>query len=107
MTGPKPISPTKAAALLQAGARFVDIREADERQSGVIPDAAHAPLSTLAACDLPTAGGGPVIFHCKSGGRTAANAAALAHKAGDCDAYLLEGGIEAWRAAGLPVERPE
>ena len=48
-----------------------------------------------------------MIFHCKSGGRTAMNAAALASKAGDCEAYLLEGGIDAWRSQGLPVAQPE
>jgi rhodanese-related sulfurtransferase len=34
------------------------------------------------------------------------NAAALNAKAGGCDTYLLKGGVRAWRAAGLPVERP-
>jgi len=107
MTDPRPISPIDAAALLQKGAQLFDIRESDERRSGVIPAATHAPLSALANCELPTAGGRPVIFHCKSGGRTAMNAEALGQKAGDCDAYLLEGGIEAWRDAGLPVARAE
>jgi rhodanese-related sulfurtransferase len=36
--------------------------------------------------------------------RTTANAAQLAGAA-QCDAYLLEGGIEAWRKAGLPVAK--
>jgi hypothetical protein len=43
-----------------------------------------------------------VIFHCRSGARTAANAQRLA-AATDCQAYLLEGGIDAWKKAGLPV----
>jgi hypothetical protein len=43
-----------------------------------------------------------VIYHCRSGMRTDANAAQLA-AASPCEAYLLEGGIDAWRAAGLPV----
>ena len=43
-----------------------------------------------------------VVFHCRSGARTAANAGRLAQAAG-CDAYLLQGGIEAWKKAGLPV----
>jgi rhodanese-related sulfurtransferase len=43
-----------------------------------------------------------VIYHCRSGMRTDANAAQLA-AASPCEAYLLEGGIEAWRQAGLPV----
>jgi rhodanese-related sulfurtransferase len=47
-----------------------------------------------------------VIFHCKSGGRTGMNAAALAQTATHCEVYLLKGGIEAWRAAGLPLVQP-
>jgi rhodanese-related sulfurtransferase len=34
--------------------------------------------------------------------RTTANATRLA-AASDCTAYLLEGGLDAWRAAGLPL----
>ena len=45
-----------------------------------------------------------MIFHCRSGQRTSAHAQALASSA-DCDAYLLEGGLDAWKAAGLPVVR--
>ena len=44
------------------------------------------------------------MFHCRSGMRTSANAAKLAESV-DCEAYLLDGGIDAWRRAGLPVKR--
>ncbi|WP_300578655.1 rhodanese-like domain-containing protein [Phenylobacterium sp.] len=107
MTQPKPITPAAAAALLDQGALMVDIRETAERESGVIPMAAHAPLSALDDSKIPAEPGQAVIFHCKSGGRTEANAAALAHKVSGSDAYLLEGGIEAWRSQGLPFERPD
>lgn len=106
MTQPKPLSPRDAAKLVQEGAVVVDIREASERETGVIPDAAHVPLSEFADCLLPTASDQPVIFHCKTGGRTAANAAALARKGG-CQTYLLQGGIDAWAAEGFPVEQPK
>ncbi len=103
---PREISPAVAAALVREGALMVDIRETPERAAGAIPGAAHAPLSSLAAASIPAKPGQAVIFHCKAGGRTQQNAQALRLKAGDCDAYLLAGGIEAWRAAGLPIERP-
>lgn len=106
MTQPKTISPAAAAALVEKGALLVDIRETAERDSGVIPNAAHAPLSALGGCEIPAAPGQPVIFHCKSGGRTGLNAAALAGKVSGCEAYLLEGGIDAWRSQGLPVTQP-
>jgi len=41
-----------------------------------------------------------VIFHCRSGMRTAANAATLASCA-DVPVYLMDGGLEAWQRAGL------
>ena len=107
MTDPKTITPGAAAALVENGALLVDIRENAERQSGVIPNAAHAPLSALQACEIPAVPGQPVIFHCKSGGRTGLNAAALAGKVSGCETYLLEGGIDAWRSQGLPVAQPE
>ena len=43
-----------------------------------------------------------VIWHCRSGMRTQGNAAALAENSGS-DAYYMEGGLDAWRKAGLPV----
>ena len=52
--------------------------------------------------DVPTGGAKTVVFHCRSGARTAANAQRLASAAG-CEAYVLEGGIDAWKKAGLPV----
>lgn len=107
MTDPKTISPAAAAALVESGALLVDIRETAERRSGVIPNAAHAPLSALQAWEIPAAPGQPVIFHCRSGGRTVLNAAALAGKVNGGEAYLLDGGLDAWRSQGLPVADPE
>lgn len=38
-----------------------------------------------------------------SGARTRANAGRLAAKAGTCDAYIVDGGLDAWKKAGLPI----
>ena len=95
------ISARKAHELLEAGAVLVDIREAPERNV-VIPGARHAPMSALASQDLD-APSGPLIFHCRSGRRTAMNAGLLQAQAGGCDVYLVDGGIDAWAAEGLPV----
>jgi rhodanese-related sulfurtransferase len=102
----KEIAPAEAAAMVRNGALLVDIREAPERESGFIPGAVHLPLSALDQATLAQRPGQAVVFHCKGGGRTNANAAALETKANGHDTYLLKGGIEAWRAAGLPVEQP-
>lgn len=100
----KSIDPGTAAKMLKEGAVLVDIRDADERAREHVIGSRSLPLSRvnegLGAVDATR----PVIFHCRSGNRTQVNAQALA-SATDCEAYLLEGGIEAWKAAGLPVVR--
>jgi rhodanese-related sulfurtransferase len=98
------ITPARAAEMLRNGeALLVDIREADERARAHIPGSVHLPLSRLAEAELAVQAGQPVIFHCASGARTAQNAARLAERAGGCQAFIVEGGIAAWKGAGLPV----
>jgi len=53
---------------------------------------------------LPVADGQAVVYFCASGNRTRVHAARLAAKAGAADAYVMEGGINAWAQAGLPIE---
>ena len=90
----------KARQLVAEGAVLVDVREPDERAREHIPGTQHAPLSSLQRVEAT--GAMAVIFHCRSGARTGAHAARLGEAAG-CEAYLLEGGLEAWKRAGLPV----
>jgi len=98
----KPISPEQAVELIRAGAVLVDIRELDEHVREHISGARHHALSTLDTVSPAQPGDDILIFHCKSGARTQANATRLAAAAG-CEAYVLEGGIEAWKKLGLPV----
>ena len=98
------IKPSEARRLLDSGAILIDIREPDEHAREKIPGARHMPLSKLDETDLAVHQGKPVIFHCKSGARTQANAPRLAGKfAETCEAFIVEGGLDAWRKAGLPV----
>ena len=94
------IGPAEAQRLLGQGAVLIDIREADEHARESIPGALSQPLANLKS--LAGVKGAPIIFHCRSGNRTATNASRLA-AASPCEAYLLQGGIEAWKQAGLPV----
>jgi rhodanese-related sulfurtransferase len=98
----KQISAPEAKRLVDQGALLVDIREAGEYHDENIPDALNAPLSRLG--ETPVGGAPIVVFHCKSGARTGMNAQALAAST-DAEAYILDGGIEAWKAAGYNVKR--
>ena len=99
----KTLDPRAAHRLLDDGALLVDIRDADEHARERIPGARCIPLAQLAASPRLGEAGGVVLFHCRSGMRTSANAAALEAAAGGSTAYLVEGGIDAWKQAGLPV----
>jgi len=103
MSLPK-ISATDARRLIDEGAILVDIRERDEHARENVAGAFHLPLSRLDEAELALHEGKPVIFHCRSGARTAANAGRLAEKiGGSCDAFIVDGGLDAWKKAGLPV----
>jgi len=97
------ISPERAAELVKDGAVLIDIRETPEHASENIPGARHHALSQIDRRHPARDGDTVLIFHCKSGMRTKMNAKRLAECAGDCDVYLLGGGIEAWKRAGLPT----
>jgi rhodanese-related sulfurtransferase len=95
------ISPAEAKRLIDQGATLIDIRGPDEFARERIPGAENRPLDRLSGLN---GANGIAIFHCRSGQRTGMNAAKLA-EAASCDAYIVQGGIEAWKKAGLPVER--
>lgn len=99
----KTITPDRAVELVNSGAVLIDIRESAEHASENIPGARHHALSQIDAQHPVRAGDTVLIFHCKSGARTNMNAQRLAASAGQCEVYLLSGGIEAWKRAGLPT----
>ncbi len=104
MSNLKAISPTDAAALVSKGAVLIDIREADEHAREHIPGARHHALSCFDKATPVHQGDDVLVFHCRSGARTRGNAARLAAAAPACESYILDGGIEAWKKAGLPVK---
>ncbi len=90
------IDVAQAKRLVDEGAVLIDIREDDERAREHVVGARHNPMSRLSPVDPRDAKA--VIFHCRSGARTAANAQRLA-AATKCEAYILAGGLEAWKVA--------
>ncbi|MEU8447165.1 rhodanese-like domain-containing protein [Streptomyces globisporus] len=87
----------------QSDAVLLDVREKDEWKSGHAPDAVHAPLTGLVTgAALPaTAQGRALVVICRSGHRSQQAAKLLAERG--ADAVDVEGGMNAWAAAGYPV----
>lgn len=83
---------------------IVDVREAEElRDQGRFPGARHLPMEALdeEAESIPR--DRPVIFACRTGARS--GMAAEAFGMAGWEAHNVSGGLEAWQAAGLEVER--
>ena len=103
-TSLKSIDAPTAAEMQEHGALLIDIREDREYEIAHIPGSQLIPLSRFEASELPVADGQAVVYFCASGNRTRINAARLIAKAPAADAYVMEGGINAWAQGGLPIE---
>jgi rhodanese-related sulfurtransferase len=101
------LKPEEAGRRLADGrAVLIDIREADEFARRRIGGALSRPLSGLQGEGVARSDAREVIFTCRTGMRTGANEGRLAMIGGG-KAYVLEGGLDAWVAAGLPLEIDE
>ena len=78
----------------------LDVREPREFRRSHIPEAQSLPLSTLLTHGLALANDRPVVLVCQSG-RRSRRAAAVLRDLGYSDVSLVEGGMQAWEAAGL------
>lgn len=103
MTILTPLSPAEVSRRLKSGeAVLIDIREPDEFAREHVVGAVHAPLSSLDRFSQSQANGRAVIFTCRTGNRTEVNRERLAACVSG-QAFVLEGGLEAWKANGLDV----
>ncbi len=85
-------------------AQVVDIRDAAEFARGSLPNAKNIPfaeLGTRGPKELKKER--PVIVLCNAG-NIAGRAAAQLRAAGLAEVYVLAGGLNAWREAGLPLK---
>lgn len=112
-TTTKSIDPGTLSQWLQSGqAVLVDVREPFEHAAERIEGARHVPLGRVDAQSLRSQGvgvgvgvGQRLVFHCRSGARSgkALEKCETALEQAGIEVFHLEGGIEAWKAAGQPV----
>jgi rhodanese-related sulfurtransferase len=108
------LTPERAAAGARAGALLVDIRSEFQRErDGVIPGSRFIARNVLEwRCDPTSPWRDPavtdaraqLILICNEGYQSSLAAATL-QRLGLADATDVVGGFQAWRAAGLPVQR--
>jgi rhodanese-related sulfurtransferase len=107
------LDPLQAAAAVAAGALLIDIRAESQRaRDGVVPGSIFVARNVLEwRCDPNSPNRDPaidgrerrLILMCNEGYQSSLAAATL-HELGLTSATDLDGGFQAWRAAGLPVE---
>ncbi|HEX6766070.1 MAG TPA: thioredoxin domain-containing protein [Polyangiaceae bacterium] len=92
--------------LRQKRVSVVDTRDAPAFRRAHIPGAVSMPLEEIEGrlAELMMLGA-PAVLYCRSGDKTKELSAKLAEQ--DVGTAFLEGGLLAWEASGLPIERPD
>jgi rhodanese-related sulfurtransferase len=106
------LTPEQAVTAIQEGAILVDVRSDNQRaRDGIVPEAVHHPRNVLEWRADPESSARDeriadyerrVIVMCDAGYASSLAAATL-QELGLRNATDLDGGFQAWRAAGLPV----
>jgi rhodanese-related sulfurtransferase len=105
LSGIRRIAPAQLTALINRdNALVVDLRIAGDFEKGHIAGARNVQMSQFDPENkhLAPARALPVVLVCKVG-QTADGAAKRLRKAGFTNVNVLEGGIQAWQAADLPL----
>jgi len=106
LSGFKSVSTDEATRLFNDDAFLLDVRASNEYKEGFIGNAKNISVSDLKdqLNSLPKNKEQPVLVYCLSGVRSS-KAASLLVKAGYTNVSNLSGGINAWKAAGLPIAK--
>ena len=102
------IDAAEASRQVEAGATLLDVREADETALGIAKNAVVIPRGFLEMNiqqDIPNTDT-PVVVYCASGVRSLFATEAL-QGIGYTNVVSLDGGFDAWKTAGLPIELPK
>jgi rhodanese-related sulfurtransferase len=104
MKTPSPISPTELQSLIASGqCQVIDVREPVEHAEMSLPCAKLIPLGELDRRCSEFNKSGPLVVMCRGGTRGEKALAKLSAQ-GFTDVRNLDGGILAWKSAGLPVD---
>jgi rhodanese-related sulfurtransferase len=96
-------TPQEVAAFWDDGTiQLIDVRERHEHEAGRIAGTRLIELGSLQQEAGTIDPKQPVVFYCRSGGRSAMATEAFA-QAG-FDAHNMTGGMLEWAAAGLPID---
>ncbi|MCE2744571.1 MAG: rhodanese-like domain-containing protein [Burkholderiales bacterium] len=101
--------PQATLLINQKKAVLVDIRDDDlVKNSGVVPNSKRMAIKDLKekAATLAKTKETPLIVLCQTGARAGA-AATVLKAAGYTDVFVLDGGLNAWKEAGLPVKKAQ
>ena len=98
------ISPNELQALKRDGCSLIDVREPVEHAEEHVAGSQLIPLGQLESRVGEIDRENPVVIICRSG-RRGVQALDTLRDQGIADAKNVTGGILAWKAAGLPVER--
>lgn len=102
--GYKNVSVQDLKAASETNFVILDVRRSDEYASGHVPGARLLPVDEVASRVSELSKDTTYYVICHSGNRSKVASDALI-KAGFKDIRNVEGGIQAWEAAGYPVER--
>jgi rhodanese-related sulfurtransferase len=102
--GPTAVDVTQAMAMQNQGAMLIDVREPDEYAQGHAPGSTLIPLGQLEKRldELKGSKDKPIALICRSGSRSG-KAQQILEKAGFSKAVNVDGGLNAWTKASLPV----
>jgi rhodanese-related sulfurtransferase len=101
----KGLSPTEATIWMnRRKAAILDLRPEEAFKAGHLPGAKHAPVSEIAARveKLKLDRNNPLILVCETG-LSSRKAIAEVQKLGFVEVGTLDGGVQAWQAAALPL----
>ena len=105
LIGGKGLSPTEATILInRRKAAVLDLREAEAYKAGHLPGAKHIDAAGLTAAieKLKLDRNNPLILVCDTGTQSRKTIAEV-KKLGFVEVATLDGGVQAWKAAALPL----